>query len=90
LSAGHHHASRRESHVDRSIDGPAEFIETNVVGAFTLLQAAFDYWRQLPPSRKNAFRFQHVSTDEVFGSLEGNSGYFAEAMAYSSNSPYAA
>ena len=79
-----------ESHVDRSIDGPAEFIETNIVGTFTLLQAAFDYWRRLPPSRKNAFRFHHVSTDEVFGSLEGDSGYFVEATAYSPNSPYAA
>ena len=58
-----------ESHVDRSIDGPAEFIQTNVVGTFTLLQAARCYWQQLPESRRQAFRFLHVSTDEVFGSL---------------------
>src|SRR3974390_435932 len=80
-----------ESHVDRSIDGPAAFIETNIVGTFTLLQAAFDYWRRLPPGRKkDAFRFHHISTDEVFGSLDGEAGCFVESTAYCPNSPYAA
>ena len=80
-----------ESHVDRSIDGPAAFIETNIVGTFTLLQAAFDYWRRLPPGRKkDAFRFHHISTDEVFGSLDADAGYFVETTAYCPNSPYAA
>jgi dTDP-glucose 4,6-dehydratase len=78
-----------ESHVDRSIDAPAEFIQTNVVGTFTLLQAALGYWRTLPPGRKEAFRFHHVSTDEVFGSL-GTDGYFEESTPYSPNSPYSA
>jgi dTDP-glucose 4,6-dehydratase len=58
-----------ESHVDRSIDGPGEFIQTNVVGTFTLLQAALGYWRTLPDTRKASFRFHHISADEVFGSL---------------------
>jgi dTDP-glucose 4,6-dehydratase len=80
-----------ESHVDRSIDGPAAFIETNIVGTFTLLQAAFDYWRRLSPGRKkDAFRFHHISTDEVFGSLDGDAGYFVETTPYCPNSPYAA
>jgi dTDP-glucose 4,6-dehydratase len=79
-----------ESHVDRSIDGPAAFIETNIVGTFTLLQAAFDYWRRLLSGRKDVFRFHHISTDEVFGSLDGDVGYFVETTAYSPNSPYAA
>jgi dTDP-glucose 4,6-dehydratase len=80
-----------ESHVDRSIDGPAAFIETNIVGTFTLLQAAFDYWRRLSRGRKkDAFRLHHVSTDEVFGSLDGDAGYFVETTAYAPNSPYAA
>jgi dTDP-glucose 4,6-dehydratase len=80
-----------ESHVDRSIDGPAAFIETNIVGTFTLLQAAFDYWRRLSRGRKkDAFRFHHVSTDEVFGSLDGDAGCFVETTAYAPNSPYAA
>lgn len=79
-----------ESHVDRSIDHPAAFIETNIVGTFTLLQVAFDYWRRLSPRRKDAFRFHHISTDEVFGSLDGDSGYFVETSAYCPNSPYAA
>jgi dTDP-glucose 4,6-dehydratase len=78
-----------ESHVDRSIDGPAAFIETNIVGTFTLLQAAFNYWRRLSLGRKDVFRFHHISTDEVFGSLDGDS-YFVETTAYSPNSPYAA
>jgi dTDP-glucose 4,6-dehydratase len=78
-----------ESHVDRSIDGPGEFIKTNVVGTFALLQAALDHWRALPDDRKRSFRFHHVSTDEVFGSL-GAEGLFREDAPYSPNSPYAA
>jgi dTDP-glucose 4,6-dehydratase len=78
-----------ESHVDRSIDGPAEFIQTNVVGTFTLLQEALRYWRGLTPARRARFRFLHVSTDEVFGSL-GASGLFSEDTAYAPNSPYSA
>jgi dTDP-glucose 4,6-dehydratase len=78
-----------ESHVDRSIDGPGEFIRTNVVGTFTLLQEALRYWRGLEPSRRNAFRLLHVSTDEVYGSL-GAEGFFTEATAYQPNSPYSA
>jgi dTDP-glucose 4,6-dehydratase len=79
-----------ESHVDRSIDTPAAFIETNVVGTFSLLEAALKYWGRLPASRKHAFRFHHISTDEVFGSLECQSGYFVETTHYRPNSPYAA
>jgi dTDP-glucose 4,6-dehydratase len=78
-----------ESHVDRSIDGPGEFIQTNVVGTFTLLQAALGYWRALPDARKDAFRFHHISTDEVFGSL-GDEGLFRETTAYDPRSPYSA
>lgn len=78
-----------ESHVDRSIDGPAEFIETNVVGTFTLLQEALRHWRRLTPHKRARFRFLHVSTDEVFGSL-GPSGLFTEQTAYAPNSPYSA
>jgi dTDP-glucose 4,6-dehydratase len=78
-----------ESHVDRSIDGPGEFIRTNVVGTFTLLQEALRYWRGLEPARRNAFRLLHVSTDEVYGSL-GAEGLFTEATAYQPNSPYSA
>ncbi|ABD06272.1 dTDP-glucose 4,6-dehydratase [Rhodopseudomonas palustris HaA2] len=78
-----------ESHVDRSIDGPAEFIQTNVVGTFVLLQAALAHWRALPADRKAGFRFHHISTDEVFGSL-GPTGYFDEQTAYQPNSPYSA
>jgi dTDP-glucose 4,6-dehydratase len=78
-----------ESHVDRSIDGPGEFIQTNVVGTYTLLQAALGYWRSLPAGRKDHFRFHHISTDEVFGSL-GAEGYFAETTPYRPNSPYSA
>ncbi len=76
-----------ESHVDRSIDGPGEFIQTNVVGTFTLLQAALGYWRTLPAATQAAFRFHHISTDEVFGSL-GDEGLFHEATAYDPRSPY--
>lgn len=78
-----------ESHVDRSIDGPAAFLETNVVGTFTLLQAALAYWRALPEAERAAFRFHHVSTDEVFGSL-GADGAFSETTPYAPNSPYSA
>ena len=77
-----------ESHVDRSIDGPAAFIETNIVGTYTLLEAALAYWRILPSGRRNDFRFHHVSTDEVFGSLD--SGRFTETTPYSPRSPYSA
>lgn len=78
-----------ESHVDRSIDGPAEFIQTNLVGTFTMLEAARSYWDGLPETRKNDFRFHHISTDEVYGSL-GETGLFTEETAYEPNSPYSA
>ena len=78
-----------ESHVDRSIDAPAAFVETNVVGTFVLLQQALGYWRALPKAKANGFRFHHVSTDEVFGSL-GAHGHFSEDSHYRPNSPYAA
>ncbi|WP_293802250.1 dTDP-glucose 4,6-dehydratase [uncultured Bosea sp.] len=78
-----------ESHVDRSIDGPAAFIETNVVGSFTLLQEALRHFRALPEDRRARFRFHHISTDEVFGSL-GSDGFFREDTAYQPNSPYSA
>jgi dTDP-glucose 4,6-dehydratase len=78
-----------ESHVDRSIDGPGEFIRTNVVGTFTLLQEALRYWHGLEAARRSAFRLLHVSTDEVYGSL-GAEGFFTEATAYQPNSPYSA
>jgi dTDP-glucose 4,6-dehydratase len=78
-----------ESHVDRSIDGPAEFMRTNVTGTFTLLEAALAHWRGLPSRAKDGFRFHHVSTDEVYGSL-GAGGLFTEDMPYRPNSPYAA
>lgn len=78
-----------ESHVDRSIDGPGEFIQTNLVGTFTLLQAALEHWRKLPARYKEGFRFHHISTDEVYGSL-GATGYFLEDTPYQPNSPYSA
>jgi dTDP-glucose 4,6-dehydratase len=78
-----------ESHVDRSIDGPADFVRTNVVGTFTLLQESLRYWRSLPPGRRDTFRLLHVSTDEVFGSL-GDAGYFTESTPYAPSSPYSA
>ena len=78
-----------ESHVDRSIDGPAEFLETNVVGSFRLLEAARRYWERLDEPQARKFRFLQVSTDEVFGSL-GPEGAFSETTAYSPNSPYSA
>ena len=76
-----------ESHVDRSIDGPGAFIETNITGTYTLLEAARCYWRD--SSKSDSFRFHHISTDEVFGSL-GKTGYFNEETSYAPNSPYAA
>ena len=79
-----------ESHVDRSIDGPEEFIHTNVVGTFQLLQAAREYWNGLPPQQQATFRFLHVSTDEVFGSLGTGDPAFSETTPYAPNSPYAA
>jgi dTDP-glucose 4,6-dehydratase len=79
-----------ESHVDRSIDGPGDFIETNIVGTFRLLQAALGYWRGLEGGKKDAFRFHHVSTDEVFGDLPFDSGVFTEETPYDPSSPYSA
>jgi dTDP-glucose 4,6-dehydratase len=76
-----------ESHVDRSITGPAEFIQTNIVGTYTLLEAARAYWDKLDAGRKPAFRFHHISTDEVYGSL-GEEGFFTEETCYQPNSPY--
>ncbi len=78
-----------ESHVDRSIDGPADFIRTNILGTFTLLEATQAYWQDLEADARAAFRFLHVSTDEVFGSL-GESGSFTEQTPYQPNSPYSA
>ena len=78
-----------ESHVDRSIDGPAEFVQTNVVGTLGLLECARDYWRGLEGGARDAFRFLHVSTDEVYGSL-GAEGKFTETTPYAPNSPYSA
>lgn len=79
-----------ESHVDRSIDGPGVFIETNVVGTYRLLQAALDYWRTLEGEASEAFRFHHISTDEVFGDLPFDSGFFTEETPYAPSSPYSA
>jgi dTDP-glucose 4,6-dehydratase len=78
-----------ESHVDRSIDGPAEFIQTNIVGTFVLLQAALEYWKSITQRENASFRFHHISTDEVFGSL-GQDGYFSETTPYGPTSPYSA
>jgi dTDP-glucose 4,6-dehydratase len=78
-----------ESHVDRSIDGPADFIKTNVAGTYVLLETALAHWRSLPAKRAAQFRFHHVSTDEVFGSL-GVAGRFTETTRYQPNSPYSA
>jgi dTDP-glucose 4,6-dehydratase len=78
-----------ESHVDRSIDGAAPFIQTNVVGTWTMLEGALAYWRRLDGAARQRFRFQHISTDEVFGSL-GATGKFSETTPYAPNSPYAA
>lgn len=78
-----------ESHVDRSIDGPGSFVQTNIVGTFNLLDIAKKYWMSLPAARKDKFRFHHVSTDEVYGSL-GTTGLFTETTSYQPNSPYSA
>ena len=78
-----------ESHVDRSIDGPGDFVLTNVVGTYTLLQAALHFWRDLPAATKDDFQFHHISTDEVFGTL-GEIGSFLEETSYDPSSPYAA
>ena len=78
-----------ESHVDRSIDGPAEFVQTNIVGTFTLLQEALRYWRSLDRAAQSRFRFHHISTDEVYGTL-GPEGLFNETAPYAPNSPYSA
>jgi dTDP-glucose 4,6-dehydratase len=78
-----------ESHVDRSIDGPGAFIQTNIVGAFVMLSEALSYWRGLPSAARDEFRFHHISTDEVFGSL-GADGYFTETTSYDPRSPYSA
>nr|WP_210403753.1 dTDP-glucose 4,6-dehydratase [Cellvibrio sp. PSBB023] len=79
-----------ESHVDRSIDGPAAFIETNIVGTYQLLEASRNYWKDLPDARKAAFRFHHISTDEVYGDLEGPEDLFTETTPYAPSSPYSA
>jgi dTDP-glucose 4,6-dehydratase len=79
-----------ESHVDRSIDGPAAFIETNIVGTYTLLEASRAYWNSLIEEKKSAFRFHHISTDEVYGDLEGPEDLFTEETSYAPSSPYSA
>jgi dTDP-glucose 4,6-dehydratase len=79
-----------ESHVDRSIDGPAAFIETNIVGTYALLEVARQYWLKLDRGRKESFRFHHISTDEVYGDLEGPDDLFMETTAYAPSSPYSA
>lgn len=79
-----------ESHVDRSIDGPAEFINTNIVGTYTLLEVARNYWLEMDDGRKASFRFHHISTDEVFGDLENPEELFTEETSYAPSSPYSA
>ena len=79
-----------ESHVDRSIDGPGDFIKTNIVGTFTLLEQSKNYWQSLKGDKKNNFRFLHVSTDEVYGDLEGTTDFFSEETSYDPSSPYSA
>lgn len=79
-----------ESHVDRSIDGPASFIQTNIVGTYTLLEAARSYWKALSEERKQAFRFHHISTDEVYGDLHNTEDLFTETTPYAPSSPYSA
>ncbi|MEQ4924016.1 dTDP-glucose 4,6-dehydratase [Proteus hauseri] len=79
-----------ESHVDRSIDGPAAFIETNIVGTYSLLEAARHFWLVLPEEKKSAFRFHHISTDEVYGDLDGTDDFFTETTPYAPSSPYSA
>ena len=79
-----------ESHVDRSITGPSEFIQTNIIGTYTLLEAARAYWNLLDEARKSNFRFHHISTDEVYGDLEGPEDLFTETTPYQPSSPYSA
>ncbi len=79
-----------ESHVDRSIDGPAEFIQTNIVGTYQLLEVCRQYWNTLPHVQKQEFRFHHISTDEVYGDLEGTTDLFTEQTPYAPSSPYSA
>jgi len=79
-----------ESHVDRSIDGPGEFVQTNLVGTYTLLEACRGYWKQLSPELAQTFRFHHISTDEVFGDLHGTDDLFTETTPYAPSSPYSA
>lgn len=79
-----------ESHVDRSIHAAADFIQTNIVGTYVLLEAAAAYWRTLPQSKKDLFRFHHISTDEVYGDLDDTTSFFTEATAYAPSSPYSA
>jgi len=79
-----------ESHVDRSIDGPADFIETNIVGTYTLLEAVRQYWQALKAERRQNFRFHHISTDEVYGDLDGPENLFTEQTPYAPSSPYSA
>ncbi len=79
-----------ESHVDRSIDGPKEFILTNIVGTYTMLEQSNQYWQSLQGEKKDNFRFLHVSTDEVYGDLNGTDDYFSEATSYDPSSPYSA
>lgn len=79
-----------ESHVDRSIDGPGAFIQTNVMGTFNLLQIAREYWENLPKDRQERFRFHHVSTDEVYGDLDVEDPAFTETTSYDPSSPYSA
>jgi len=79
-----------ESHVDRSIDGPSAFIETNIVGTYTMLEAARTYWKDLEQNKSRGFRFHHVSTDEVYGDLDGPDSLFTEETAYAPSSPYSA
>ncbi|NWO07051.1 MAG: GDP-mannose 4,6-dehydratase, partial [Alteromonadaceae bacterium] len=85
-----------ESHVDRSIDGPGEFMQTNIMGTYTLLECAKTYWQSLPETKKQAFKFHHISTDEVYGDLphpdeqEGELPLFTETTAYKPSSPYSA
>lgn len=76
-----------ESHLDRSIDGPGDFIQTHVAGAYTLLQVALGYWKTLSGAERDFFGFHHISTEEVFGSL-GDEGYFTKNTPYDSRSPY--
>jgi len=79
-----------ESHVDRSIDGPLEFIQTNIIGTYNLLDASCQYWMSLPDEKKAQFKFHHISTDEVYGDLEGPTDLFTEESPYAPSSPYSA